>query len=64
LKFGRTTKGLIGYVDSNYAGDLDRQRSLTCYEFIVGNCVASWKAVLQPLVALSTTWLLMKHARS
>jgi ATP-binding cassette subfamily B (MDR/TAP) protein 1 len=29
LQFGRTAKGLIGYVDSDYAGDLDRRRSLT-----------------------------------
>jgi hypothetical protein len=24
LHFGRTANGLIGYVDSDYAGDLDR----------------------------------------
>jgi hypothetical protein len=24
LKFGRTDKGLIGYVDSDYVADLDR----------------------------------------
>jgi hypothetical protein len=54
LKFGRTTKGLIGYVDSDYVGDLDRRRSLTCYVFAFGSCVVSWKAVLQPIVALST----------
>jgi hypothetical protein len=55
LKFGGTAKGLIGYVDSDYAGDLDRQRSLTGYVFIVGSCGVSWKVVLQPIVALSTT---------
>jgi hypothetical protein len=54
LKFGRTTKGLIGYVDSDYVGDLDRRRSLTCYVFTVGSCVVSWKVVLQPIVAFST----------
>ena len=31
LKFGRTDQGLIGYVDSDYAADLDRRRSQTCY---------------------------------
>jgi hypothetical protein len=55
LQFGRTAKGLIGYVDSDYAGDLDRRRSLTGYVFTVGSCAVSWKAVLQPVVALSTT---------
>jgi hypothetical protein len=55
LKFGRTDKGLIGYVDSDYAGDLDKRRSLTGYVFNIGSCAVSWKAVLQPVVALSTT---------
>jgi hypothetical protein len=41
LQFGRTAKGLIGYVDSDYAGDLDRRRSLTCYVFTVGSCAVS-----------------------
>jgi hypothetical protein len=55
LQFGRTAKGLIGYVDSDYADDLDRRRSLTGYVFTVGSCDVSWKVVLQPVVALSTT---------
>jgi ATP-binding cassette subfamily B (MDR/TAP) protein 1 len=55
LQFGRTAKGLIRYVDSDYAGDLNRRRSLTDYVFTVGSCAVSWKAVLQPVVALSTT---------
>jgi hypothetical protein len=55
LQFERTAKGLIGYVDSDYAGDLDRRRSLTGYVFIVGSCAVSWKAVLQPIIALSTS---------
>jgi hypothetical protein len=41
LKFDRTDKGLIGYVDSDYATDLDRRRSLTGYVFTVGSCVVS-----------------------
>jgi len=41
LKFGRTDQGLIGYVDSDYAADLDRRRSLTGYVFIVVSCVVS-----------------------
>jgi hypothetical protein len=55
LQFGRAAKGLIRYVDSDYAGDLDRRRSLTGYVFTVGSYVVSWKAVLHPVVALSTT---------
>ncbi|GJX92940.1 retrovirus-related pol polyprotein from transposon TNT 1-94 [Tanacetum coccineum] len=41
--------------DSDYAADLDARRSLTGYVFTVGNSVVSWKATLQPSVALSTT---------
>jgi hypothetical protein len=55
LKFGRTDKGFIGYVDSDYAVDLDRRRSLTGYVFTVGSCAVDWRAILQSVVALSTT---------
>jgi hypothetical protein len=55
LKFGRTGKGLVAYVDSDYVADLDKIRSLTGYMFTVGDCVVSWRATLQPVVAQSTT---------
>ena len=55
LKFGRTEKGLIGYVDSDYIADLDRRRLLTGYVFTVGSCAVSWRTTLQSVVALSTT---------
>jgi len=55
LKFGRTDKGLTGYVDSDFAADLDKRRSLTGYVFTIGGCAVSWRATLQPVVALSTT---------
>ena len=46
---------LIGFVDSDYAGDRDKRRSTTAYVFTVcGNCV-SWKSQLQSVVALSST---------
>ncbi|KAK1681900.1 hypothetical protein QYE76_042748 [Lolium multiflorum] len=54
LKFGKTGEGLVGYVDSDFAADLDKRRSLTGYVFTVGGCV-SWKATLQSVVAQSTT---------
>ena len=54
LQFGRTRDGVIGYVDSNFIGDLDKKRSLTGYVFTVGDCTISWKATLQHIVALST----------
>ncbi|KAG8499930.1 hypothetical protein CXB51_006489 [Gossypium anomalum] len=55
LQFGRTRDGVIGYVDADFAGDLDRRRSLTSYVFTIGGCAISWKATLQTTVALSTT---------
>lgn len=55
LKFGRTDNGVLGYVDSDFAADLDKRRSLTGYVFTVGSCAVSWRATLQPVVALSTT---------
>ena len=44
LQFGRTGDGVAGYVDSNYAGDLDKRGSLTGYVFTIEGCSISWKA--------------------
>ncbi|PPR84446.1 hypothetical protein GOBAR_AA36262 [Gossypium barbadense] len=49
------TSSVTGYVDSDYAGDLDKRRSLTGYVFTYSGGAISWKAVLQSTVALSTT---------
>ena len=58
LMFDKRTANLgqvVGYSDSDFAGDLDERRSLTGYVFqLCGSCV-SWKATLQSVVALSTT---------
>ncbi|GJV82289.1 hypothetical protein Tco_1522187 [Tanacetum coccineum] len=43
------------FVDYNETADLDARRSLIGYVFTIGNSVVSWKATLQPSVALSTT---------
>lgn len=48
-------EGLLGYMDSDYAGDLDRRRYLIGYMFTFNGCLISWKATLQHVVALSTT---------
>ncbi|KAH9705116.1 hypothetical protein KPL70_011757 [Citrus sinensis] len=42
-----------GYVDADYAGDLDKRRSLTGYLFTLSSCTINWKASLQSVVALS-----------
>jgi hypothetical protein len=55
LQFGRTRKGLVSYVDSDFAADLDMRRSLTGYVFTVEGCAVSWRACLQLTIAQSTT---------
>jgi hypothetical protein len=55
LYFSKSRDCLFGYVDSDYAGDLDRMRSLLGYLFTLGGCVVSWKACLQSTVAISTS---------
>ncbi|KAH9724032.1 hypothetical protein KPL70_007344 [Citrus sinensis] len=44
-----------GFVDSDFAGDLDIRRSLTGYLYMLDGCLINWKASLQHVVALSTT---------
>nr|GEX29800.1 retrovirus-related Pol polyprotein from transposon TNT 1-94 [Tanacetum cinerariifolium] len=44
-----------GFIDSDYAKDPNKGRSITSYVFLVQGCVVSWKATLQHVVALSTT---------
>ncbi|KAK9065390.1 hypothetical protein SSX86_016773 [Deinandra increscens subsp. villosa] len=58
LLFGSTggaASQVEGFVDSDFAKDLDKGRSLTGYMFKVEDSLVSWKAQLQPVVALSTT---------
>ena len=46
---------VVGFVDSDYGGDLDRRRSLSGYIFTLCSGSISWKAYLQSIAALSTT---------
>ncbi|KAA3484772.1 Retrovirus-related Pol polyprotein from transposon TNT 1-94 [Gossypium australe] len=55
LGFRRSSKVLVGFVDSDYASDLDKRRSLTSYLFVFGKCAISWKVMLQAIVTLLTT---------
>ncbi|KAH9779279.1 hypothetical protein KPL71_007667 [Citrus sinensis] len=49
------TSKVIGYVDSDFAGDLDKRRSTTGFVYTMCGGAVSWKASLQSVVALSTT---------
>lgn len=51
----QASESVVGYVDSDYAGDLDKRRSMTGYVFTISGCTVSWKATLQSTIALSTT---------
>jgi hypothetical protein len=44
--FGKSRDVLVGYVDSDYDGDLDKRRSLMGYVFTIGGYAVSWKASL------------------
>ena len=47
--------GLVeGYVNLDYAKNLDRKRSITSYLFTVCGCTVSWKSTSQNIVTLST----------
>ena len=46
---------VVGYCDSDYAGDHDKCRSTTGYVFTLAKTPVSWKSTLQSTVALSTT---------
>lgn len=46
---------LLGYTDSDYAGDLDDRKSTSGYVFMFGSGVISWSSKKQPIVTLSTT---------
>ena len=58
IVYGRVNKSadqVQGYVDSDFAGKLDKRRSITGYVYILCGGAVSCKASLQLVVALSTT---------
>ncbi|XP_041005600.1 secreted RxLR effector protein 161-like [Juglans microcarpa x Juglans regia] len=56
LKFEKSEDSLVtGYVDLDYAGDLDKRRSTTGYVFTMAGGPVSWRSILQSTIALSST---------
>jgi hypothetical protein len=49
------TNSVVGYVDANYAGEVDDRRSITGYVFTLSGGSICWKSTLQSIVAMSTT---------
>jgi hypothetical protein len=48
-------KGLVGYVDSDWASDPIDRKSVTGYVFLLYGSAISWASKKQPMVALSST---------
>ena len=42
---------LLGYTDSNYAGDVDDSRSTSGYVFLVSGRLVAWFSRKQPIVS-------------
>jgi len=55
LCYGGSKFTVRGYVDSDFAGDLEKRKSITGYVFIIAGGAVSWVSKLQTVVALSTT---------
>eukprot|EP00253_Pinus_taeda_P019549 PITA_19549 len=53
--FNGSEGSVYGYVDVDYAGDLDKRRSTTGYVFTLAGGTTSWMSKLQERVAFSTT---------
>ncbi|KAL4014421.1 hypothetical protein IC575_026623 [Cucumis melo] len=51
----RRKLNLVGFSDSDYAGDLNDRKSISGYVFMLGSGVISWSSKKQPIVTLSTT---------
>ena len=46
---------LLGYTDSDYAGDVDDSRSTSGYVFLMSGGAVAWSSRKKPIVTLSTT---------
>jgi ATP-binding cassette subfamily B (MDR/TAP) protein 1 len=55
LTFRKDELKLEGYVDSDFAGEVDNRRSTTGYVFTFGSTTISWVSQLQKIVTILTT---------
>ncbi|RVW89466.1 Retrovirus-related Pol polyprotein from transposon TNT 1-94 [Vitis vinifera] len=54
-RFMSASLKLQGYVDADFAGDIDSRKSTTGFVFTLGGTAISWTSNLQKIVTLSTT---------
>ena len=56
LRYARRpgSANLVGYCDSDLAGDIDTSKSTSGTMFVLGDCLVSWQSVKQRVVALSS----------
>ena len=45
---------VIGYSDTDFAGNMDSRKSTSGYVFMLANGAASWRSIKQTLIATST----------
>lgn len=55
ITFDGCSDKVCSYVDSDFAGDLDKRRSISGFVFTLAGGPISWMSKLQSIVALSTT---------
>eukprot|EP00253_Pinus_taeda_P026473 PITA_26473 len=53
-KYARNLLEMFGFLDSDWAGNLDDRRSITGYAFSIGSGVIAWSNKKQSIVALSS----------
>jgi hypothetical protein len=51
----KSNLSIVGYVDADYAGDLDDRKSTTGYVFTLTEGPIYWKSMIQSMVAMSMT---------
>eukprot|EP00253_Pinus_taeda_P022497 PITA_22497 len=55
ITYNKSSEFVCGYVESDFAGDLDKRRSTSGYVFTLAGGAISWMSKLQNIVSLSTT---------
>jgi hypothetical protein len=54
ITYNNGSELVCGYVDSDFAGDMDKRRSTSGYVFTLAGGAISWMSKLQNIAALST----------